>query len=234
MVGQAECTEGADLVATCDSAFADVDHVETEGAACGEARVGPGGVHLEGAAVGTCHFVLVSRTGARQELTAEFGASSCHEKKFYGVITSPLPQFCPDAGPCAGQTSCFVDPGGWGEIGLCSLRCVPDNGLSCAVPVMGARPGECAAACACIQGDNVDGCKADSDCVISPADCCGCARGGRSWAILAGFKDKWEYNLCTQYGADKNCDDRDDRCTPGATAICDNGRCLIGARDGGL
>lgn len=239
-----QCKPRSAVVEIPCSVSRNIDHVETDGAACGSTTVepgDPGSVLVDPAGEGTCRFTIVLRSGERYELTAVFHANvdeAC--SAYWGEITSPIPQFCPDAGPCAGQTGCFVDPAMTYDpkfaVGLCSLLCVPESGRSCSTKVMGARAGECDEFCVCGGAGYsfVDGCKTDSDCAITRADCCGCERGGTSFAVLASHKDKWEYNVC--HGAkDRGAEacTSENRCDPAAHAVCDDGRCVMALPDGG-
>jgi hypothetical protein len=70
-------------------------------------------------------------------------------------------------------------------------------------------------------------CKVDSECVLVPADCCGCTGGGKQKAILQ--KEKASYKRALQ----SRCTDtlcpsvmsQDASCA--ATAVCKEGKCTL-------
>ncbi|HEV8321203.1 MAG TPA: hypothetical protein VG389_06270 [Myxococcota bacterium] len=71
-------------------------------------------------------------------------------------------------------------------------------------------------------------CAADADCVRAPADCCGCAGGGRDVALAAPWSDAWSARVgasahCATRGACPK--DPDAACAGGLR--CRDGRCVL-------
>ena len=72
-------------------------------------------------------------------------------------------------------------------------------------------------------------CKADSDCALVAADCCGCKGGGKQKAIPAREKASYERKrqarcadtLCTTVMS------RDSSCAETAAAVCKEGQCSL-------
>jgi hypothetical protein len=114
------------------------------------------------------------------------------------------------------------------EFADCPCRC-PD-GTANAIPTS-TTP---VFACACALGttDLGAGCVNDADCVLAAADCCGCANGGSSTAVLVGNLGAWLASMGSICGgpppfADAGCSAQT-RCPP-SKAACDTdaGRCVV-------
>ena len=77
--------------------------------------------------------------------------------------------------------------------------------------------------CDCFQPTS-DSCARDTDCAEVAAECCGCARGGADFAILASQAAAYEASLnCPQSPACPN----QNTCVPGAAPHCIQGSCLL-------
>lgn len=131
-----------------------------------------------------------------------------------------------DAGSCGASTQpsgCFT----MAEFDDCNSRC---KGFDVPVIGMPLKPDrQCTRACACGFGTEnlVEGCTTDSDCVFVRADCCGCAEGGQSAAVLRTNAKDWEAEISARcppngWGPD-GCEDVS--YCGAKKAVCNRGRC---------
>ena len=98
----------------------------------------------------------------------------------------------PFSPPCdAGQ---LPDGGQWSLAAFADCSCRCPNGI--AIATTSATCSSCYA-CSCDLGtvDLAAGCVANDDCVLAPADCCGCENGGSSTAILGGNLSWWTSSM---------------------------------------
>jgi hypothetical protein len=108
----------------------------------------------------------------------------------------------------------------------CQLQCVPlECDLSCADGFVVDTSG--CLTCACAEPSQ-DACTPDANqaesCVEVPADCCGCARGGKDVAILQSQVAQFQASL--NCPADPQCPETD-TCDAGAHATCSQSRCEL-------
>jgi hypothetical protein len=145
-----------------------------------------------------------------------------------------------DAG-CSDVGGCFTLP----EFDDCSCRC--PGGVAGTAGKQNAAPDRygCSLACACgvvnrdagTSGseDYSFGCSNDSDCWLTPADCCGCTAGGLSIAIASSHYGSWFSalkSICAVRTAKTPCWEFFE-CAQ-ARAACKYGRCIIAnGQDGG-
>jgi len=228
--------EGVLIPFPCEAAYRGFDstRVELRGEACGRAE----GVQIFGKADGSCVATARFMNGASQEYSIEFshreGHPQCGGPYYAGTIQAEgtLLEYCSDAGFCANQQDCFTSP----SMSSCTTRCKVADLRGCGVQTAGwTGDARCATACACGAGDQVnyvDGCTADSDCVLVPADCCGCQRGGSSVAIQSALRDGWTKALAVDCPDSPLCAGAD-RCGAPMPS-CSKGRCVALTRDAGL
>lgn len=121
----------------------------------------------------------------------------------------------PSSGTCANvRAAC--------ELGACVIACVPQpTTKSCAngfaLDTTGCLVDECAPV---LDG----GCNADTDCVQTRADCCGCARGGFDTAVHANERASYDTGLgCSSSPQCPNVN----TCDPAETPTCVQGRCEL-------
>jgi hypothetical protein len=96
--------------------------------------------------------------------------------------------------------------------------------------VIGAVVALVVSACGLVQAEGKSGpaCKADSDCVLVPTDCCGCNNGGKQKAIPARAKASYERARQARC-ADTMCAavvSTDSSCAA-TTAVCKEGQCSL-------
>ncbi|MGN6103496.1 MAG: hypothetical protein ACTHU0_00080 [Kofleriaceae bacterium] len=99
-----------------------------------------------------------------------------------GVTCPPPHASCPDNV----RPACGAD-------GACRLACLPVACETTCEHGYAIEENGCLS-CTCAT-PAPDGCQVDSDCVRTRNDCCGCARGGRDFAILASLLDPFEQAL---------------------------------------
>jgi hypothetical protein len=106
--------------------------------------------------------------------------------------------------------------------GQCVLACKP---LQCAMTcgdgfVIDATGCE---ECACVAPDQRS-CTADTDCVRTRADCCGCAGGGTDTAVLAAEQASYDASLMCP--TESSCTGSD-TCAPDLAPACVEGSCAL-------
>ncbi len=109
------------------------------------------------------------------------------------------------------------------DLGTCVAVCAPMTcDLSCSAGFVVDAAG--CTVCACSKGGAAAVCQVDTDCVRTPADCCGCDRGGSDTAVPAGMLDGFVDDLgCT---GNESCPGVS-TCTPGEEARCVGGQCVL-------
>jgi hypothetical protein len=121
-----------------------------------------------------------------------FGAAKCCDCPTYAA-----PKSDPTINACAGMTcpgsTCPQNIQLACNAGRCELECAPMQcDLSCGDGFVVDANGCLTCACAEVTSRS---CTADQDCVETPADCCGCAKGGHDTAVLAADVAAYEAGL---------------------------------------
>lgn len=154
-------------------------------------------------------------------------ATCCDCPAFAVNVNDPAQRACAGV-TCPGQNSCPDNVHAACDQGMCVLACTE---LVC--------PASCAAgftidattdclSCACAVPEP-NGCLADTDCVETRADCCGCHSGGEDTAVLASQRAAFDASLaCPPSPACPVVD----VCTVGAAPHCIQGRCELVATTG--
>ncbi len=126
---------------------------------------------------------------------------------------------CPDPMTCEGNVRAACDAG------RCVLACVPMACPAACPTGYAIDPATGCLGCAC-SATNTVGCTADTDCVQTRADCCGCDQGGEDTAVLAGQRASFDASLgCSGEQACPSVD----VCDASAAPRCIQGRCeLVG------
>lgn len=150
-------------------------------------------------------------------------AATCCECPAFAVhVDEPTTRACDGVGCPMPESRCMDNVRAACDEGQCVLACAPmacpaacESGYM--MDATGCLTCECAAPAA-------DGCSADSDCVQTRADCCGCDRGGSDTAVLASDQ--------AAFDADLNCEldpvcPGVDTCEPTAAPRCVQGRCEL-------
>jgi len=218
--GGAPCPPGPGL--TVPACAKQVTGVATSGP-CSATGPTAGTVWVKPSGEGRCAISMTLADSRIVTAALEFKRASvaCGE---YQSTWVERPDFaCPDAGPCAGQTGCFLVP----EQGDCSLRCAVTDSRGCAVAAagMGAVGAACKDVCVCgpvASYSMVDGCTKDDECVLADADGCGCSSGGSGVAVLRTHLDKWASNQ--PHGRDGGCPAV--LACQSVKAVCEQARCV--------
>lgn len=156
------------------------------------------------------------------------GASCCGCPEYAVSATSSYAMACEDVNCPPPASDCSAVPRC--DDGACVLACAT---VVCETTCPGGFAVDAAGclACACSTDPYVPECSSDGDCVRVPADCCGCALGGADTAVPAGQETDHRDSLgCSGTPVCPGVD----VCTPGETAQCEGGRCMLGTTRGAL
>jgi len=128
---------------------------------------------------------------------------------------------CPSEPDCENNVRAACDL----QSNQCVLQCVE---LACDQSYEGGFAMDPATGClACVAGGGTDasmGCEADTDCVQTREDCCGCANGGEDTAVLASERGAFDASLgCS---ASTTCPGVN-RCEVEAAPRCIQGACVL-------
>ncbi len=159
---------------------------------------------------------------------------------------------CVLAGPSCCECPTYATSVTSGWLDICgNVDCTPPTDGSCAPLVARCDRGACVAECApqacdlsCPTGFAVDAtgcvtcacagsspppqCAIDDDCVAVPADCCGCARGGRDTAVPRAEAESYLGGLgCPLDASEVPCPDVS-TCDAAAVPRCVTGQCQLG------
>jgi len=148
-----------------------------------------------------------------------FEAAKCCDCPTYAA-----PKSDPAANACAGVmcpvTTCPQNIALACNAGRCELACAPmECTLSCADGFVVDANG--CLSCECAQV-TTRACVADSDCAEAPADCCGCAKGGRDTAVPASQLPDYLASLACP--TNPSCPGND-TCDPSDGPACVQGAC---------
>lgn len=150
-------------------------------------------------------------------------AATCCDCPAFAVSKSdPAVRACSGV-TCPMPSSCAPNVEAQCNAGQCELGCKPAAcNLTCAAgfaidETTGCLACECAAP---VQG----GCTADSQCVETRADCCGCHFGGSDTAVLAS--ERASYDAALFCPPSPSCP-AVNTCEPGAAPTCVQGRCEL-------
>ncbi len=150
-------------------------------------------------------------------------AATCCDCKTFAVNTKdPAVRACTGV-TCPGPSSCPDNVHATCDGGMCALACSPlPCDASCAAGYRIDDATGCLS-CECAMPEP-SGCMADTDCVETRADCCGCHFGGMDTAVLASQRAAFDAELaCPSSPACPAVD----VCEPGAAPHCIQGRCEL-------
>ena len=148
-------------------------------------------------------------------------AKCCDCPTFAVPLTDPAHTACETVSCPA--SSCPANTRAACDAGQCVLQCAP---LACTLSCAGGYaidPTGCLE-CTCATPPQQVQCAADTDCVRTRADCCGCTRGGEDTAVAAA--DQAGFDASLGCPADPACPGGD-TCAAGTEPRCIEGRCEL-------
>ncbi|CAN5800289.1 hypothetical protein BH11MYX3_BH11MYX3_47520 [soil metagenome] len=158
----------------------------------------------------------------REEDCSLAAATCCDCPSFAVNQKDPAVRACTGV-TCPGKDSCADNVHAACEDGMCVLACSPlACSASCAAGLAIDEATGCLS-CACAVPEP-NGCMADTDCVETRADCCGCHFGGNDTAVPASQRGAYDAQLgCPSSPACPVVN----VCQPGAAPRCIQGRCEL-------
>lgn len=108
----------------------------------------------------------------------------------------------------------------------CTVACVAMTCATSCADGYAIDPDTGCLSCACAAPTQAAGCRADTDCVETREDCCGCARGGRDTAVLASERSAYDQGLFCP--SNPQCPGLD-TCDPADAPRCIQGSCTLTA-----